>query len=97
MLYLRVEVGKRWGSTKLEVRGLFRGAKVIRRQDWKLNDQDSNSNVVGVVEEVFSSNNRDDKDSVRVSWNKGGQTNIYRVSKNGNMRTKSSVVSARRN
>ncbi|XP_015770080.1 PREDICTED: E3 ubiquitin-protein ligase MIB2-like isoform X3 [Acropora digitifera] len=74
-----VEVGKRWGSTKLEARGLFRGAKVIRRQDWKLNDQDSNSNVVGVVEEVFSSNNRDDKDSVRVSWNKGGQTNIYRV------------------
>ncbi|XP_074607533.1 E3 ubiquitin-protein ligase MIB2-like isoform X4 [Acropora palmata] len=74
-----VEVGKRWGSTKLEARGLFRGAKVIRRQDWKLNDQDSNPNVVGVVEEVFSSNNRDDGDSVRVLWNKGEQTNIYRV------------------
>ena len=57
---------------------------MIRRQDWGLNDQDRNPNVVGVVEEVFSSNNRDDNDSVRVSWNEGGQTNIYRVSKSGN-------------
>ncbi|XP_074607963.1 E3 ubiquitin-protein ligase MIB2-like isoform X1 [Acropora palmata] len=74
-----VNVGKRWGSTKLEVRGLFRGAKVMRRQDWELNDQDGNPNLVGEVKEVVSSNDEDIKDSVRVSWERGGQTNNYRV------------------
>ncbi|XP_067047013.1 E3 ubiquitin-protein ligase MIB2-like [Acropora muricata] len=72
-----VNVGKRWGSTKLELRGLFRGAKVIRRQDWELNDQDGNPNLVGEVKEVVSSNDEDIKDSVRVSWERGGQTNNY--------------------
>ena len=88
MLFLRVEVGKRWGSTKLEARGLFRGAKVIQGSDREVNHQDGEPNVDGVVEEVVSSTDEDTKDSVRVSWKKGGQTNIHRVSENGNVRTK---------
>lgn len=54
---------------------------MIRRQDWELNNQDGNQNLVGEVKEVVSSNDEDIKDSVRVSWERGGQTNNYRVSK----------------
>ena len=58
---------------------------MIRGRDLEVSNQDGNSKVVGVVEEVVSSNDDDTKDSVRVSWKKGGQTNIYRVSKTGNV------------
>ena len=52
-----------------------------------MNDQISEPNVVGVVEEVVSSNDEDTKDSVRVSWKKGELTYIYRVGKDGKVRT----------
>ena len=58
---------------------------MIRRQDWELNVQDGNPNLVGEVMEVVSCNGEDIKDSVRVSWERGGQTNNYRVSKNVNV------------
>lgn len=58
---------------------------MIRRQDWELKVQDGNPNLVGEVMEVVSCNGEDIKDSVRVSWERGGQTNNYRVSKNVNV------------
>lgn len=81
VVFLRVEVGKRCGSTKIKARGLFKGAKVTRSPDLDGNSPDRD--VVGEVEEVVSSNDEDTKDSVRVSWKKGGQTFIYRVGKDG--------------
>ena len=83
VVFLRVEVGKRCGSTKIKARGLFKGAKVTRSPDLEGNSPDRDPNVVGEVEEVVSSNDEDTKDSVRVSWKKGGQTFIYRVGKDG--------------
>lgn len=83
IVFLRVEVGKRCGSTKIKARGLFKGAKVTRSPDLEGNSPDRDPNVVGEVEEVVSSNDEDTKDSVRVSWKKGGQTFIYRVGKDG--------------
>lgn len=61
---------------------------MIHGSDREVNDQDGNSNVDGVVKEVVSSTDEDSKDSVRVSWKKGGQTNIRRVSEHGNVHTK---------
>ena len=66
---------------------MFKGAKVIRGPDCELNDQISEPNVVGEVEEVVSSNDEDTKDSVRVSWKKGGQSHIHRVGRDGKVRT----------
>ncbi|XP_074606770.1 uncharacterized protein LOC141859796 [Acropora palmata] len=86
-----VEVGKRCGSTKIEARGLFKGAKVTRSPDLEGNSPDRDPNVVGEVEEVVSSNDEDTKDSVRVSWKKGGQTFIYRVGKDGKVDLKCTV------
>ena len=82
----RVDVGTRRESTKLEARGLFKGAKVIRVPDCEVNDQGADPNVVGVVEEVVSSSDEDTNGSVRVTWKKGGQTYIYRVGKDGKVR-----------
>ena len=62
---------------------------MIRGPDCKVNDQDSDPNVVGLVEEVVSSNTEDTKDSLRVLWKKGGQTHIYRVGKDGKVRATS--------
>ena len=87
VVFLRVEVGKRCGSTKIEARGLFKGAKVTRSPDLEGISSDRDPNVVGVVEEVVSSNDEDTRDSVRVSWKKGGQTFIYRVGKDGKVCT----------
>ncbi|XP_074606780.1 E3 ubiquitin-protein ligase MIB2-like isoform X2 [Acropora palmata] len=86
-----LNVGTRWGSTKLRARGFFKGAKVIRGPDCEVNDQISEPNKVGVVEEVVSSNDEDTKDSVRVSWKKGGPTYIYRVGKDGKVDLKCTV------
>ncbi|KAK2559836.1 E3 ubiquitin-protein ligase MIB2 [Acropora cervicornis] len=70
---------------------IFKGAKVIRGPDGEVNDQISELNKVGVVEEVVSSNDEDTKDSVRVSWKKGGPTYIYRVGKDGKVDLKCTV------
>ncbi|XP_015770068.1 PREDICTED: E3 ubiquitin-protein ligase MIB2-like isoform X3 [Acropora digitifera] len=86
-----VDVGTRRESTKLEARGLFKGAKVIRVPDCEVNDQGADPNVVGVVEEVVSSSDEDTNGSVRVSWKKGGQTYIYRVGKDGKVDLKCTV------
>ena len=66
---------------------MFKGAKVIRVPDCEVNDQGGDPNVVGEVEEVVSSSDEGTNGSVRVSWKKGGQTYIYRVGKDGKVRT----------
>ena len=59
---------------------------MTRGPDLEGNDQDGGPNVVGVVEEVVSSNDEDTKGSVRVSWKKG-ETFIYRGGKGGKVCT----------
>ena len=60
---------------------------MIRGPECEVNDQDGDPDIVGVVEEVVSSNDEDTKDSVCVSWKKGGPAHIYRVGKDGKVRT----------
>ena len=76
-------MGTRQGSTKVETRGLFKGAKVVRGCDWEWRDQDGGPNTEGVVKEITSWDDEATKDSVRVAWKKRKGTNIYRVGKHG--------------
>lgn len=86
-----VAVGTRQGSTKLETRGLFKGAKVVRGCDWEWRDQDGGPNTEGVVKEITSWDDEATKDSVRVAWKKRKGTNIYRVGKHGKVDLKCTV------
>ena len=76
-------VGKRQGGTKLEARGMFKGAKVTRGPDWEWKDQDNQPPMEGEVTEVTSWSDETNNDAVRVNWNIGPTGNIYRLGTNG--------------
>ena len=76
-------VGKRQGATKLEARGMFKGAKVTRGPDWEWKEQDNQSPMEGEVTEVTSWSDETNNDAVRVNWNKGPKEDIYRLGTNG--------------
>ena len=78
-----IPVGKRQGATKLEARGMFKGAKVTRGPDWEWKDQDNQPPMEGEVTEVTSWSDETNNDAVRVNWNKGPRGNIYRLGTNG--------------
>ena len=54
MSICRKEVPAREQSTKMEVKGLFIGARVVRGVDWHLGDQDGNDIIV--INHNFSKN-----------------------------------------
>ncbi|XP_066023099.1 E3 ubiquitin-protein ligase MIB2-like isoform X3 [Pocillopora verrucosa] len=76
-------VGKREGATKLEARGMFKGAKVTRGPDWEWKEQDNQPLMEGEVTEVTSWSDETNNDAVRVNWNKGPKEDIYRLGTNG--------------
>ena len=76
-------VGKREGATKLEARGMFKGAKVTRGPDWEWKEQDNQPPMEGEVTEVTSWSDETNNDAVRVNWNKGPKEDIYRLGTNG--------------
>ena len=76
-------VGGRFGSTKLEVRGIFKGANVARGPDWKYKNQDGGSECEGVVIEITDWDNDSKRDAARVSWQRGQRENIYRIGREG--------------
>ena len=78
-----IPVGKRQGATKLEARGMFKGAKVTRGPDWEWKEQDNQPPMEGEVTEVTSWSDETNNDAVRVNWNKGPKGNIYRLGTNG--------------
>ena len=80
---LRVDVGTRQGSFKMEACGMFKGAKVVRGADWEWKDQDGGTNMEGLVNEVVGWDDEATKDAVRVTWKEGQRANIYRLGKNG--------------
>ena len=78
-----IPVGKRQGATKIEARGMFKGAKVTRGPDWEWKEQDNQSPMEGEVTEVTSWSDETNNDAVRVNWNIGPTGNIYRLGTNG--------------
>lgn len=86
-----IEVGKRQGSIKLDARGIFKGAKVVRGPDWEWKDQDGGQNKEGEVKEIVGWKDETTKDAVRVSWKEGQRANIYRLGKDGKVDLKCTV------
>ena len=84
---LRVDVGTRQGSFKMEASGIFKGAKVVRGADWEWKDQDGGKNMEGLVSEILGWEDEPTKDAVRVTWKEGQRANIYRLGRNGKVRS----------
>lgn len=87
-----VEVGARRGSVKVEARGMFSGAKVVRGEDWDWKDQDGGANMEGVVIDVTSWTDESARDAVRVKWKEGQRANIYRLGKDGKVDLKCTMA-----
>ena len=82
-VFCSVPVGGRFGSTKLEVRGIFKGANVARGPDWEYKNQDGGSECEGVVIEITDWDNDSKRDAARVSWQRGQRENVYRIGREG--------------
>ncbi|XP_059139921.1 E3 ubiquitin-protein ligase MIB2-like [Physella acuta] len=80
----RVLVPKRCDSqdNKVEVKGMFLGAKVVRGQDWKWGDQDGESGKQGQVVERRHYATDSYRSAVKVLWT-AGPDSICRVGHNG--------------
>lgn len=78
-----ISVGTRQGSLKLEARGLFKGAKVIRGPDWEWKQSETGSEMEGEVTEITGWSDDTLNDAVRVAWKNGPKGNIYRLGTNG--------------
>lgn len=81
-----VPVGTRQGSFKVEARGIFKGAKVIRGPDWEWKESDGTSEMEGEVTEITGWSDDTLNDAVRVAWKNGPKGNIYRLGSNGKVR-----------
>ena len=78
-----ISVGTRQGSLKLEARGLFKGAKVVRGPDWEWKQSETGSEMEGEVTEITGWSDDTLNDAVRVAWKNGPKGNIYRLGTNG--------------
>ena len=78
-----ISVGTRQGSLKLEARGLFKGAKVVRGPDWEWKQSETGSEMEGEVTEITGWSDDTFNDAVRVAWKNGPKGNIYRLGTNG--------------
>lgn len=79
---------------KMEARGMFKGAKVVRGPDWEWRDQDGGPNMEGVVTEVTRWDEKSLRDAVRVTWKEGQRSNIYRLGRNGKVSFRITSLSA---
>ena len=71
----------------MEARGIFKGAKVVGGTDWEWKDHDGGANMEGLVNEVVGWDGEATKDAVRVTWKEGQRANIYRLGRNGKVRS----------
>ncbi|XP_020622118.1 E3 ubiquitin-protein ligase MIB2-like isoform X3 [Orbicella faveolata] len=86
-----VPVGTRQGSLKLEARGMFKGAKVVRGPDWEWKESDRGSEMEGEVTEITGWSDDTLNDAVRVAWKSGPKGNIYRLGTDGKVDVKCTV------
>ncbi|XP_046670485.1 E3 ubiquitin-protein ligase MIB2 isoform X1 [Homalodisca vitripennis] len=77
-----VEMTPRKGSTKIQSRGIFIGAKVIRGTDWEWGDQDGGSGHTGRVVDIKGWDNETSRSVAKITWT-SGNNNVYRVGHNG--------------
>ena len=80
--YCRVFVGNRLGKCKVEAKGIFAGAQVMRGPDWDWGNQDGGPQSVGQVLDVRGWELESFRSVACVKW-KPTSTNVYRVGHKG--------------
>ncbi|XP_055589973.1 E3 ubiquitin-protein ligase MIB2, partial [Uranotaenia lowii] len=79
-----VRVPPRKGAVKIQLKGIFVGARVVRGPDWEWNNQDGGPNKTGRVMEIRGWDNESCRSVANVSW-ASGSTNVYRLGHKGNV------------
>ncbi|XP_070516518.1 E3 ubiquitin-protein ligase MIB2 isoform X3 [Cardiocondyla obscurior] len=73
-----VNLGSREGCTKIPLKGIFIGAKVIRGPDWEWGNQDGGRGKTGRVMDIRGWDNDSSRSVATVTWSTGS-TNVYRL------------------
>ncbi|KAG4068069.1 hypothetical protein HA402_011402 [Bradysia odoriphaga] len=79
-----VRVPTRQSSVKVQLKGIFVGAKVVRGPDWEWGQQDGGEGKTGRVMEIRGWDNESCRSVANVSW-VTGSTNVYRLGHKGNV------------
>jgi len=79
---LGVPVNERKNMSKIPVKGIFVGAKVIRGPDWDWGNQDGGDGKVGRVIDIRGWDNESGQSVGNVAWT-SGSTNVYRIGHKG--------------
>ncbi|KAK7069478.1 E3 ubiquitin-protein ligase mib2, partial [Halocaridina rubra] len=77
-----VEVPQRKNGNKINLQGIFVGARVIRGPDWDWGNQDGGEGKCGRVTEIRGWDNESGRSVANVTW-VCGSTNVYRVGHKG--------------
>ncbi|CAM9946622.1 unnamed protein product [Lampetra fluviatilis] len=77
-----VPVSSRAGLERVQLRGLFQGAKVVRGPDWDWGNQDGGDGKHGKVNEIRGWDAESWRSVACVTW-ANGSTNVYRVGHKG--------------
>ncbi|XP_061388024.1 E3 ubiquitin-protein ligase MIB2-like, partial [Musca vetustissima] len=81
---LGVRVPPRKCSNRIQLKGIFVGAKVVRGPDWEWGQQDGGEGQTGLVMEIRGWDNESCRSVANVSW-ASGSTNVYRLGHKGNV------------
>ncbi|XP_029651673.1 E3 ubiquitin-protein ligase MIB2-like isoform X2 [Octopus sinensis] len=77
-----VKMPKRANSTKMEAWGIFKGAKVLRGNDWDWGNQDGGEGKPGKVRDIRGWDLESGRSVANVVWS-NSQMNVYRVGHKG--------------
>uniref|UniRef100_T1JDF9 RING-type E3 ubiquitin transferase n=1 Tax=Strigamia maritima TaxID=126957 RepID=T1JDF9_STRMM len=72
----------RAGALKIQAKGIFVGAKVMRGPDWDWGNQDGGDNKTGRVIDIRGWDNESGRSVANVTWT-SGSTNVYRLGHKG--------------
>ncbi|XP_058059221.1 E3 ubiquitin-protein ligase MIB2 isoform X2 [Anopheles bellator] len=79
-----IRVPPRKGATRVQLKGIFVGARVTRGPDWEWNNQDGGPGKTGRVMEIRGWDNESCRSVASVGW-ASGSTNVYRLGHKGNV------------
>ncbi|XP_035211065.1 E3 ubiquitin-protein ligase MIB2-like [Stegodyphus dumicola] len=77
-----VEMPKRQGAVRLQMKGIFVSAKVVRGPDWDWGNQDGGEGKTGKVLDIRGWDNESERSVANVTWS-SGSTNVYRLGHKG--------------
>ncbi|XP_042895609.1 E3 ubiquitin-protein ligase MIB2 [Parasteatoda tepidariorum] len=77
-----VEMPKRQGAARLQMKGIFVNAKVVRGPDWDWGNQDGGEGKTGKVLDIRGWDNESERSVANVTWS-SGSTNVYRLGHKG--------------